>query len=123
MSTRAITLTGVWNQLANLVFPVVALFLLKVDGGETALLGTAAFIGVVVLGVVVAFLVLVLYSDEPRARRRRRRGAVRLVGEGQGPAQARGVGRGELRALSQRGRRSARAALARAHARDVRRAA
>ena len=62
--TRAITLTGVWNQLANLVFPVVALFLLKVDGGETALLGTAAFIGVAVLGVVIAVLVLVLYSDE-----------------------------------------------------------
>ena len=62
--TRAITLTGVWNQLANLVFPVVALFLLKVNGGETALLGTAAFVGVAVLGVVVALLVLVLYSDE-----------------------------------------------------------
>jgi uncharacterized protein (TIRG00374 family) len=61
---RAITLTGAWNQLANLVFPVVALFLLKANGGETALLGTAAFIGVVVLGVVVALLVLVLYSDE-----------------------------------------------------------
>ncbi len=61
--TRAITLTGVWNQLANLVFPVVALFLLKANGGETALLGTAAFVGVVVLGVVVAVLVLVLYSD------------------------------------------------------------
>ena len=61
--TRAITLTGVWNQLANLVFPVVALSLLKADGGETALLGTAAFVGVVVLGVVVALLTLVLYSD------------------------------------------------------------
>src|SRR5262245_15817522 len=61
--TRAVTLTGVWNQLANLVYPVVALFLLKVNGGETALLGTAAFVGVAVLGVVVALLVLVLYSD------------------------------------------------------------
>ena len=61
--TRAVTLTGVWNQLANLVFPVVALFLLKANGGETALLGTAAFVGVVVLGVVVALLVLVLYSE------------------------------------------------------------
>jgi len=61
--TRAVTLTGVWNQLANLVFPVVALFLLKANGGETALLGTAAFVGVVVLGVVVAVLVLVLYSE------------------------------------------------------------
>ena len=41
----------------------MALFLLKANGGETALLGTAAFVGVAVLGVVVALLVLVLYSD------------------------------------------------------------
>jgi uncharacterized membrane protein YbhN (UPF0104 family) len=61
--TRAVTLTGVWSQLTNLVYPVVALFLLKVNGGETALLGTAAFVGVAVLGVVIGFLVLVLYSD------------------------------------------------------------
>ncbi len=61
--TRAITLTGVWNQLANLVFPIVALFLLKANGGETALLGTAAFVGVAVLGIVVVLLVLVLYSE------------------------------------------------------------
>ncbi len=61
--TTAITLTGVWNQLANLAFPIVALFLLKANGGETALLGTAAFVGVAVLGVVVALLVLVLYSE------------------------------------------------------------
>lgn len=61
--TRAITLTGVWNQLANLAFPVVALFLLEANGGETALLGTAAFVGVAVLGVVVVVLVLVLYSE------------------------------------------------------------
>ena len=60
--TRAVTLTGVWNQLANLFYPVVAVFLLKVNGGQTALLGTAAFIGVAVFGVVVAFLALVLYS-------------------------------------------------------------
>ena len=118
---RAITLTGVWNQLANLVFPVVALFLLKVNGGETALLGTAAFVGVVVLGVVVAAARARPLLGRARARCRRRRGAVRLVGEGEGPAQAGGVGRGELRALPQRGGRSAGAALARAHARDVRR--
>jgi uncharacterized membrane protein YbhN (UPF0104 family) len=63
--TRAVTLTGIWNQLVNLAYPVVALFLLKVNGGggETALLGTAAFIGVAVLGVVIALLVLVLYSE------------------------------------------------------------
>ena len=119
--TRAITLTGVWNQLANLVFPVVALFLLKVNGGETALLGTAAFVGVVVLGVVVGVLALVLYSD----------GLAHEVGDAvarfvswalarvrRGPV---ALGRLELRAVPRRGRRSARAPLARAHARDARR--
>ena len=60
---RAVTLTGVWNQLVNLAFPIFALFLLHVDGSQTALLATAAFVGVAVFGVVVAALALVLYSD------------------------------------------------------------
>jgi putative heme transporter len=61
--TRGITLVGLWNQLLNLSFPIVALFLLTVRGEETALLATAAFVGVAVLGVVVAGLVLVLASN------------------------------------------------------------
>jgi putative heme transporter len=60
---RAVTLTGLWNQFANLVFPIVALFLLSVTGGRTALLTTVAFVGVAVLGVAVSLLVLVLASD------------------------------------------------------------
>jgi uncharacterized membrane protein YbhN (UPF0104 family) len=60
---RAVTLTGLWNQLLNLCFPVVAVFLLTISGESTATLATAAFIGVAVLGVVVAGLVLVLVSD------------------------------------------------------------
>src|SRR5215213_3591740 len=61
--TRALTLTGLWNQLLNLCFPVVAVFLLTISGEKTATLATAAFIGVAVLGVVVTGLVLVLVSD------------------------------------------------------------
>jgi uncharacterized protein (TIRG00374 family) len=60
---RAATLTGLWNQLLNLCFPVVAVFLLTISGESTATLATAAFVGVAVLGVVVAGLVLVLLSD------------------------------------------------------------
>jgi uncharacterized membrane protein YbhN (UPF0104 family) len=61
--TRALTLTGLWNQLLNLSFPIVALFLLTASGAETALLATAAFVGVAILGVVVSGLVLVLASS------------------------------------------------------------
>jgi uncharacterized protein (TIRG00374 family) len=60
---RALTLTGLWNQLLNLSFPVVAVFLLTISGENTATLATAAFVGVAVLGIVVAGLVLVLVSD------------------------------------------------------------
>ena len=63
--TRAITIVGLWNQLLNLLFPIVAVFLLTVtgEGEETALLATVAFVGVAVLGVVVAGLVVALASD------------------------------------------------------------
>jgi uncharacterized membrane protein YbhN (UPF0104 family) len=60
---RAVTLVSLWNQLANLFYPIVALFLVTAAGQETALLATAAFVGVAVFGVVVAGLVLVLYSN------------------------------------------------------------
>ena len=60
---RAVTLTSLWNQLLNLSFPIVAVFLLTISGESTATLATAAFVGVAILGVVVAGLVLVLVSD------------------------------------------------------------
>ena len=47
------TLVSLWNQLANLAYPIVALFLLTMVGEETAVLATAAFVGVAILGVVV----------------------------------------------------------------------
>lgn len=60
---RAVTLTGLWNQFANLSYPIVALFLLTVAGEESTLLVTTAFVGVAVLGMAVGALVLVLAGD------------------------------------------------------------
>jgi uncharacterized membrane protein YbhN (UPF0104 family) len=60
---RAVTLVGVWNQLANLAYPIVAVFGLAVTGDQTAFLATAAFIGAGIFGVAVGALVLVLYSS------------------------------------------------------------
>jgi putative heme transporter len=60
---RAVTLTSLWNQFLNLLFPIVAVFLLTISGDQTAALATAAFIGVAVLGVVVGAFVLVLVSN------------------------------------------------------------
>jgi uncharacterized protein (TIRG00374 family) len=59
---RSVTLTGLWSQFTNLTYPVVALFLLTAQGGQSPALVTAAFVAVAVLGVVVALLVLVLVS-------------------------------------------------------------
>src|SRR6187431_2330597 len=42
---RAVTVTGVWNQLANLLLPVVAVLLLALDEERSALLTTVAVIG------------------------------------------------------------------------------
>jgi uncharacterized protein (TIRG00374 family) len=60
--TRAVTLTGLWNQFLNLTFPIVAVFMLTVSGEHSAALATAAFIGVAVLGVVIAGFVVILVS-------------------------------------------------------------
>ncbi len=54
---------SLWNQFANLAYPIVALFLLTMAGEDTTILATAAFVGVAILGVAVAALVLVLYSS------------------------------------------------------------
>lgn len=91
---RAVTLTGVWNQLANLVFPVCALFFLTLEGETHPALATAAFVGVAALGAAVSGLALVL-SSRRLAREigdltasgldwllaRARRGPVRFGGE------------------------------------------
>jgi putative heme transporter len=59
---RAVTLVSLWNQFANLSYPIVAVFLLTATGGDSALLATAAFVGVAILGIAVAALALVLSS-------------------------------------------------------------
>jgi uncharacterized membrane protein YbhN (UPF0104 family) len=59
---RAVTLVSLWNQFANLTYPIVAVFLLTATGGDSAVLATAAFIGVAVLGVAITALALVLWS-------------------------------------------------------------
>jgi uncharacterized protein (TIRG00374 family) len=61
--TRAITLTGLWNQFLNLSFPIVAIFLLAIYGESTAALATVAFVGAGVLGVLVTGFVLVLLNS------------------------------------------------------------
>jgi uncharacterized membrane protein YbhN (UPF0104 family) len=61
--TRAVMLVGLWNQLLNLAFPIVAVFLLATVGEESAALATVAFVGVAIFGVVVAALVAILISD------------------------------------------------------------
>ena len=60
---RAVTLVSLWNQFANLSYPVIAVFLLAVSGGDSPVLATAAFIGAAVLGVAVAALAAVLASQ------------------------------------------------------------
>jgi uncharacterized protein (TIRG00374 family) len=64
----AVAVTGIWNQLANLFFPIAALILLTgVDQSHPAL-RTAAFIALAVLAVLVAAFVLAL-SSRAQARR------------------------------------------------------
>jgi uncharacterized protein (TIRG00374 family) len=46
--TLAVTVTGVWNQLASLGFPAIALALLTVTGGSTVALQTAALVGLAI---------------------------------------------------------------------------
>jgi putative heme transporter len=74
----AVAVTGVWNQLANLVFPVLALALLTSQGQDHAALRTAAIVASVVLVVALVSFALVL----ARARFARRIGelAARQVG-------------------------------------------
>ena len=64
---RGVTLVSLWNQFANLSYPVVAVFLLAVEGSSSAVLATAAFIGAAVLGIAVAALGAVLASRRAAA--------------------------------------------------------
>jgi len=63
----AVALTGVWNQLANLAFPVVGLVLLSTTDQDHPALKTAALVGLGVLAVLLTAFVLAL-SSAHRAR-------------------------------------------------------
>ncbi len=69
---RAVTLTGVWNQLSNLLLPVVAVLMLSIEEQRDAVLTTAAIVGGIVFAAAAAVLVLVFWSD----------GFARRIGEG-----------------------------------------
>ena len=60
---RAVTLVSLWNQFANLSYPIIAVFLLAVSGGDSPVLETAAFVGAALLGVAIAALAAVLASE------------------------------------------------------------
>ena len=91
---RAVTLVSIWNQFANLSYPILAVFFLTATGGDQALLATAAFVGVAILGVAVTVLAAILASERmasdigdlgariaDAARRRLGRGPVHWGGE------------------------------------------
>jgi uncharacterized membrane protein YbhN (UPF0104 family) len=61
---RAVALTGVWNQLANLLFPVAAVLMLSIEEQQDAVLTTAAVVGGIVFAVAVGVLVLVFWSEQ-----------------------------------------------------------
>lgn len=60
----AVALAGIWNQLLNLAFPVVALALLTAQDQDQPALRTAALIGLAVLVVAVTAFTLVLSRAE-----------------------------------------------------------
>jgi uncharacterized membrane protein YbhN (UPF0104 family) len=64
----AVTLTGIWNQLAILGFPALALALLTLTGGDRTALQTIATIGLALFVVVAGGFALAL-SSAPMARR------------------------------------------------------
>jgi len=61
---RAVALTGIWNQLSNLLLPVIAVLLLSIEEQQDAVLTTAAVVGGIAFAVAVGVLVLVFWSDQ-----------------------------------------------------------
>jgi len=60
----AVAIAGIWNQLLNLAFPVVALALLTAEGQNNPGLRTAALVGVAALIVAITAFALVLSRAE-----------------------------------------------------------
>jgi putative heme transporter len=64
----AVTLTGIWNQLAILSFPAVALALLTLTGGNGTALQTIASIGLIAFLAVAAAFAAALWSSKMARR-------------------------------------------------------
>ena len=64
----AVTLTGIWNQLAILGFPAVAFALLMLNGGDRAALQTIATVGLIAFVVVAGAFALALASAKMARR-------------------------------------------------------
>lgn len=60
----AVAVAGIWNQLVNLAFPIVALALLTAADEDHPALRTAALVGLVVLVVAVTAFALVLWRAD-----------------------------------------------------------
>ena len=67
-SSRAMVLTGIWNNFVNLALPIIGVGVLTLKGGRNAALMATARIGFVVLAVGVALFVMVLRSEQGAAR-------------------------------------------------------
>jgi putative heme transporter len=67
-SSRAMVVTGVWNNLVNLGLPLSGLILLNVRGGRNAALQVAAQIGAIVFVIVLAAFIAILRSDAGAGR-------------------------------------------------------
>lgn len=86
----AVVVTSVWNQIVNVVLPVLALSLLLLSGGSSPLLLTAGLIGIGAIVLLAVALVLVL-RGEPQARaagERAERAANRVLRVVRRPARA-----------------------------------
>ena len=58
----AVAVTGIWNQFANLAFPVLALALVTAEGQKHPALQTVALVGVAVLSVAAIVFAVALWS-------------------------------------------------------------
>jgi putative heme transporter len=66
-ASRAMVVTGIWNNITNLAMPLVGLFVLTMRGGKNVALEAAAKIGAVVL-VIAIFLLWQVFRSEVGAR-------------------------------------------------------
>jgi uncharacterized membrane protein YbhN (UPF0104 family) len=59
---RAVTIVSLWNQMANVSYPAIAVVLLAVFGGDSPVLLTAGIVGAAVLAVAVIAVAVVVSS-------------------------------------------------------------